>query len=151
MPGQDCAILGVHTSSLGTITAEDQLRQSTATQRRLDESTSCYILARFWIWLSWFESRSPSQSFQSLIFVTQFVSPEEHDEGSRANRISGGADGFHGFTSAAGVHLLQHVVDVIAHRKLRKIQVRSDLFVCETFGDERDQLLLAQGKIGFRW
>ena len=62
-----------------------------------------------------------------------------------------GPDGFHGFTSAASVHLFQNVVDVIAHCKLRKIQVRSDFFVCETFGDERDQLLLAQSKIGFRW
>ena len=81
--------------------------------------------------------------------MTQFVSPEKHDQGSRTNGVAVGADGFHGFTSAAGVHLFQNVVDVIAHRKLGKIQVRSDFFVCETFGDESNQLLLAQGKVGF--
>ena len=61
------------------------------------------------------------------------------------------ANGLHGLASAPNIHLFQDSMDVISHCKLRKVQVRSDFFVCETFGDECDQLLLAQGKIGFRW
>ena len=37
---------------------------------------------------------------------------------------------------------------MIPHRKLREIQDRGDFLICESFGDERDQLLLAQSKGG---
>jgi hypothetical protein len=37
-------------------------------------------------------------------------------------------------------------MDVISHGKLRKIQMRSNFFICESFGHESDQLLLAQGE-----
>jgi hypothetical protein len=39
-------------------------------------------------------------------------------------------------------------MDVIPDGEFRKIQVSRDFFVCETSGDERDQSLLAQSKIG---
>ena len=58
-----------------------------------------------------------------------------------------GANGLHGLAPAAGVDLFQDSMDVISHRKLRKIQVRGDFLVCQTFGDEADQLLLSQSKI----
>src|SRR5712691_11809305 len=67
---------------------------------------------------------------------------------SRANRVAVGTDGFHGLASAPGIHLFQDSMDVISHCELREIQMRSDLLVCQTFCDEGDQLLLAQGKIG---
>src|SRR6266852_4445037 len=63
------------------------------------------------------------------------------------DRIAVAANGFHGLTPTRGVHLLQDSMDVVSHRKLRKIQARSDFFICQTFGDEGDQLLLAQSKI----
>ncbi len=74
--------------------------------------------------------------------------PEAPWKRSRANRIAVSTDGFHGLASAPGVHLFQDSMDVISHRELREIQMRSDFLVCQTFGDEGDQLLLAQGKIG---
>jgi hypothetical protein len=94
------------------------------------------------------------QVFQPNSSITylynRLVSPEGHDQGSRTNGVSVGANCFYGFTSAPGVHLFQNAMDMVSHCKLRKVQVRSDFFVCETFGDERDQFLLAQGKIRFR-
>ena len=41
-------------------------------------------------------------------------------------------------------------MNVIPHRKLRKIQVRSDFLIGETFGDKSHQLLLTQSEIGLR-
>ena len=67
---------------------------------------------------------------------------------SVTDRVAVGANGFHCLAPAPGVHLFQDSMDVIPHRKLRKIQVRSDFLICEPFGDESDQLLLAQSKIG---
>ncbi len=64
------------------------------------------------------------------------------------NLVAVGANGFDGLTSNARVHLFQDSMEVIPHRKLREIQVRSDFLVCEAFGDESDQLLLAQSKVG---
>ena len=58
------------------------------------------------------------------------------------------ANGFDGLTSSARIHLFQDSMDVISYGKLREIQVRSDFLVCEAFGDESDQLLLAQSKVG---
>ncbi len=57
------------------------------------------------------------------------------------------SNGFDGLAARFGIHLFQDAMDVISHRKLRKIQVRSDFFICETFGDECDQLLLPHSKI----
>jgi len=39
-------------------------------------------------------------------------------------------------------------MDVIPHGELREIQARSDFLICEALGDESNQLLLAQSKIG---
>jgi hypothetical protein len=63
------------------------------------------------------------------------------------DRVAIGADCIHCFTSAAGVNLPQNSMDVIPHRKLRKIQAGSDFLICEPSGDQSDQLLLAQSKI----
>src|SRR6266850_5164493 len=60
------------------------------------------------------------------------------------------ANCLHGLASAPNIHLFQDSMDVIPHRKLRKVQVRSDFLICETLGHESDQLLLAQSKIGPR-
>jgi hypothetical protein len=35
-------------------------------------------------------------------------------------------------------------MNMISHRKLREIEVKSDFLICETLGDESNQLLLAQ-------
>src|SRR6266850_3316497 len=92
----------------------------------------------------------PSQSFQSLILINRFVSPEGHDPGSRTDGIAVGANCFYGFTSVPGVHLFQNAMDVISYCKLRKIEARSNFFIRETFGDESNQFLLTQSKIGPR-
>jgi len=57
------------------------------------------------------------------------------------------ANCFHGRTSATNSHLFQNSMDVVSHREFREIQLSSDLFICQTFGNEGDQLLLSQSKI----
>src|SRR5215469_9908853 len=64
-----------------------------------------------------------------------------------ANRITAGADGFHSFSAALRVHLFQNSMDVVSHRVLRQIQAGRNFLVRQTFGDERDQLLLTQSEI----
>src|SRR6267378_2319094 len=68
-------------------------------------------------------------------------------ESSGTDRVAVGANGFHCLAPAPGVHLLQDSMNVITHRKLRKVQVRSDFLIGDPFGDESNQLLLAQSKI----
>ena len=58
-----------------------------------------------------------------------------------------GANGFHGLTAAAGVHLFQDIVNVIPHGELREIQARSDFLIGEAFRYENHQLLLTDSKI----
>jgi hypothetical protein len=69
-------------------------------------------------------------------------------ERSQTDRIAVRANGFHCLTTTPSIHLFQNSMDVVSHGKLRKTQVRSDFLICETFGDETNQLLLTQSKIG---
>src|SRR6266700_6183634 len=57
------------------------------------------------------------------------------------------ANCFHGLTSGTGIHLFQNSMDVVSHGEFGEIQLGSDLLICQTFGDEGDQLLLPQRKI----
>jgi len=74
--------------------------------------------------------------------IIQFSSTRRGRESSRTDWVAVGANRFNGFAPAPSVHLFQDSMDVIPHRKLRKIQVGSDFLVCKSFGDEVDQLLL---------
>src|SRR6266513_1823808 len=59
-----CAIRGSPQSPgniLGQLPPRTSYKQVLRHNKRLDESTSCNIFTRFWIWLSRFESYSPSQ------------------------------------------------------------------------------------------
>src|SRR6266849_10058511 len=76
-----------------------------------------------------------------------FNLPERLRKWSQVDRIAVGANGFHRLTPTHGIHLRHDSMDVVSHRKLREIQLRSDLLVCQTFGDEGDQSLLPQSKI----
>ena len=42
----------------------------------------------------------------------------------------------------AGPHAAQHAVDMVLYGLLGKVQVRSDLFICQTLRNQGDQLLL---------
>jgi len=41
-----------------------------------------------------------------------------------------------------GPHAAQHAVDMVLYGLLGEVQVRSDLFICETLRNQGDQLLL---------
>ena len=83
------------------------------------------------------------------LMVSCSGSQEEGRRWSQTDRVPVGANRFHSLTSAAGVHLFQDVVDVISNRELRKIQLRGDFFIGETFRYKNYQLLLTDSKIRF--
>ena len=90
--------------------------------------------------------RSPSLIVYECEAIIQFGSTRRGRESSRTDWVAVGANRFNGFAPTPSVHLFQDSMDVIPHRKLRKIQAGSDFLICEPSGHQTDQLLLAQSK-----
>ncbi len=84
----------------------------------------------------------PSRSKVITNRFRAYVSP--HLESLWTDQVAVSANCLYSFTSADGVHLFQNSMNMISHRKLREIEVKSDFLICETLGDESNQLLLAQ-------
>ena len=60
--------------------------------------------------------------------------PSKKEKASGAKGIAMGPNRLHGFTPAAGIHLLQDPVNVVSHGIAGEMQLRSNLLVCETLG-----------------
>jgi hypothetical protein len=57
-----------------------------------------------------------------------------------------GARRLYGFVAAFGVNLFHDPVQMIFDRELGKVEFTCDFLVGKASGDQRDQLLLAQGQ-----
>ena len=81
---------------------------------------------------------------RSKVITDRFRAYEPpHLETLWTDQVAVGANCLYSLTSVNGVHLFQNSMNVISHRKLGEIEVRSDFLICETLGNESNQLLLA--------